>query len=237
MSAENRPVQISVVIADDQTLFASSLEIVLDGYGRGEFTVIGIAHNGRECVEIVNARPPDVILMDVRMPEMDGVEAARIIHERHPRIKILMLTTFDDDAYVTQALGAGATGYILKNIQPNELVSCIQAVQRGTMLVSPSVGYRFFSQPLPELRTEPEEAEYLRKLNYLQARFPDLRKREAEVLYLVLQGMDNHMISQTLFIAEQTVKNYTSMIYTKIGVEDRLQAIRLLRGASGMARE
>lgn len=218
---------IRIVIADDQTLFASSLKIVLDGFGQGMFSVVGVARDGKECLAVCGETLPDMVLMDVRMPEMDGVEAARILHERHPGIRIMMLTTFDDDAYVTQALGSGATGYVLKNIQPDELASCIRAVHKGTMLVTPSVGYRFFSHPLPVPEGKAGETEHARKLNTLLARFPELKKREAEVLLLVLQGMDNHRISQTLFIAEQTVKNYTSILYAKIGVEDRLQAIRL----------
>jgi len=221
---------IRIVIADDQTLFASSLKIVLDGFGEGTFRVVGVAQDGKECLEICETARPDMVLMDVRMPVMDGVEAARILHERHPGIRIMMLTTFDDDAYVTQALGSGATGYVLKNVQPEELAGCIRSVFQGNLLVSRSVGYRFFSHPLPELRQKAAETDYARKRNTLQARFPNLKKREAEVLLLVLQGMDNHQISQTLFIAEQTVKNYTSLIYSKIGVEDRLQAIRSFAG-------
>ena len=232
MKANEGPAPIKIVIADDQTLFASSLKVVLDGFGKGQFAVIGVVQDGSECVAFCDHTPPDMILMDVRMPVMDGLEATKIIHKRHPGIRIMMLTTFDDDAYVMQALGVGATGYVLKNIQPVELAACIQAVCRGTMLVSPSVGYRFFTQRLPELQEKMKETEYAKRLNYLQARFPNLTKREAEVLSLILQGMDNHRISQTLYIAEQTVKNYTSMIYAKIGVEDRLQVIRLFSGLS-----
>ncbi len=228
MSAANSKGPLKIIIADDQTLFASSLKIVLDGYGDDTFSVIATVRNGRECIEELKAGIPDVILMDVRMPEMDGVEATRIIHKRHPGIKIMMLTTFDDDSYVSQALRNGATGYVLKNVEPDELVACIRAVSRGTMLVSPSVGYRLLTQPAPSPREEAEEQDYARKLNYLQTRFPDLTRREAEVLFLIVQGMDNQQIARTLFIAEQTTKNYISMICSKIGVEDRLHAIQLL---------
>jgi DNA-binding NarL/FixJ family response regulator len=219
---------IKILIVDDQVLFAASLKVVLTGFGNQVFEVIGIAKNGKECLEFLKTQVPDLILMDVRMPEMDGVEATSRVHQLYPQVHIMMLTTFDDDSYVAQALAAGATGYVLKNIEPDELSACVLAVAKGTMLVSPSVGYRFFHQPPPEDSLD-ENPERRKMIHYLQSRFPDLKKREAEVLYLVIQGMDNHEIADTLRIASQTVKNYTSMIYQKIGVEDRLHAIQMLR--------
>lgn len=222
----NQPIRILIV--DDQVLFAASLKVVLTGFGDSVFQVIGIAKNGRECLAFLETQVPDLILMDVRMPEMDGVEATARVHKLYPQVHIMMLTTFDDDTYVAQALAAGATGYVLKNVEPDELSACVLAVAKGTLLVSPSVGYRFFHQDLPPA-VSGEDPERRKMVLYLQSRFPDLKKREAEVLCLVLQGMDNHEIASTLRIASQTVKNYTSMIYTKIGVEDRLHAIQLLR--------
>lgn len=219
---------IRILIVDDQVLFAASLKVVLAGFGQRVFDVVGTAKNGRECLDFLETQQPDLILMDVRMPEMDGVEAAARVHRLYPDIHIMMLTTFDDDAYVAQALSAGATGYVLKNVEPDELAACVLAVAKGTLLVSSSVGYRFFHQELPP-PVSGEDPERRKRILYLQSRFPDLKKREAEVLHLVLQGMDNHEIANVLGIASQTVKNYTSMIYTKIGVEDRLHAIRLLR--------
>jgi DNA-binding NarL/FixJ family response regulator len=220
--------RIKILIVDDQALFASSLKIVLDNYVSRGLSVVGIAHDGRECIELLQSVTADIILMDVRMPVLDGVETTKIVHEKYPKIRIMMLTTFDDDTYVQQALSNGATGYVLKNIEPEELLVCIEAVCKGTLLVSASVGYRFYGSPLSDLDSDPERARLLRKIAYLQSRFPDLKRREAEVLCLILQGMDNTQISQKMFIAGQTVKNYTSMIYAKIGVDDRLHAIRLL---------
>jgi len=219
---------IKIMIVDDQKLFASSLKIVLDNYATRGLSVVAIAHDGRECLDLLKSTSPHIILMDVRMPVLDGVETTKIVHQKYPRIKIMMLTTFDDDTYVHHALTNGATGYVLKNIEPEELLSCIEAVCRGTLLVSASVGYRFFSSHLTELDDNLERARRSKKIDYLRSRFQDLKRREAEVLCLILQGMDNHEISQRMFIAEQTVKNYTSMIYSKIGVDDRLHAIRLL---------
>ncbi len=219
---------IRILIVDDQKLFASSLKIVLDNYASRGLSVVAIAHDGRECLDVLESVSPHIILMDVRMPVLDGVETTKIVHQKYPRIKVMMLTTFDDDTYVHHALANGATGYVLKNIEPDELVSCIEAVCNGTLLVSASVGYRFFTSHLNELDGNPEHPQQSRKVEYLRSRFPDLKRREAEVLCLILQGMDNHEISQRMFIAEQTVKNYTSMIYAKIGADDRLHAIRLL---------
>lgn len=217
---------IKVMIVDDQVLFASSLKVVLDHSANRDISVVGIAHDGKECIEQLKSVKPDIILMDVRMPELDGVLTTKMVHERYPLVKIMMLTTFDDDSYIRDALANGAVGYVLKNIQPEELVVCIEAVSKGSLRVSYSVGYQVFSGPLEEMTKRLEEGKHDRRIEQLKLRFPDLRRREAEVLCLVLEGMDNHEISQTLFIAEQTVKNYTSAIYAKIGVEDRLHAMR-----------
>ena len=134
--------KIKVLIVDDQELFARGLQIILKGHGSDEISVVGIAANGREALERVAALEPDVVLMDVRMPVMDGVEATRLIHERHPGIKILILTTFDDDQYVSDALGSGAQGYVLKNVKPDDLVTSIKAVHSGNLYVSSDVGTR-----------------------------------------------------------------------------------------------
>jgi DNA-binding NarL/FixJ family response regulator len=216
------------MIVDDQKLFASSLKIVLDNYARRGLSVVAIAHDGHECLDLLRSITPNIILMDVRMPLLDGVETTKIVHQKYPKIKIMMLTTFDDDTYVHHALANGATGYVLKNIEPDELLSCIEAVCKGTLLVSASVGYRFFTSQQSELEDNLERTGLSGKIAFLRSRFPDLKRREAEVLCLILQGKDNHEISQRLFIAEQTVKNYTSVIYAKIGVGDRLHALRVL---------
>ena len=216
-----------MIIADDQVLFASSLKLVLESDPTGDFEVIGVARDGKECVELLRTAVPDVILMDLRMPNMDGIEATRAVHAAHPEVRIMMLTTFDEDADVRHALGSGATGYVLKNIEADELFACIRAVVKGTLLVSPSVGYRIFAQVDAEHREAPA-GDFHKKLNYLQTRFPDLKRREAEVLYLILQGKNNTQIAEAMFIAEQTVRNYVSSIYGKIGVQDRFQAMQLM---------
>jgi len=214
--------KIRVLVVDDQELFARGLEIVLKGHGGGELAVVGIAADGREAVQKVEALAPDVVLMDVRMPGMDGVEATRVIHERHPDIKILILTTFDDDHYGADALGNGALGYVLKNEKPDDLVASIKAVHHGSFTVSSTVGSRLVRHAQAGMqRSQVRPIEYRGEINFLLSQFESLRNREAEILHLILQDYDNQEIAQRLFIAEQTVKNYVTAIYGKIGVSDR----------------
>ena len=223
---------IRVIIVDDQELFAASMEIVLRGYGKDEIRVEGIAHDGAAAVALVDRIHPDLVLMDVRMPVMDGVEATKAIRAKHPDVKIMILTTFDDDDLVSQALRNGATGYVLKNIQPEELVTSIKAVHSGNLLVSPSVGFRLVHQIGTGAEGDALTEEAKSKTRHLMSLFPDLRKREAEVLHLIEEEFDNKEIADTLFIAEQTVKNYISAIYQKLGVQDRMHAIRLIKSRS-----
>jgi len=214
--------RIRVLVVDDQELFARGLEIVLKGHGRDELDVVGIAADGREAIQKVETLHPDVVLMDVRMPVMDGVEATRVIHERYPAIKILILTTFDDDQYAADALGSGALGYVLKNEKPDDLVTSIKAVHAGHLSVSSTVGSRLVrhaQEGMERARTRP--IEYRGEINFLLSQFESLRNREAEILHLILQDYDNQEIARRLFIAEQTVKNYVTAIYGKIGVSDR----------------
>jgi DNA-binding NarL/FixJ family response regulator len=218
---------IRVLIADDQTLFAGSLKVVLGSHGRGALTVVGVAQNGQEAIEMVAEYHPDVVLMDVRMPVMDGVAATREISRKHPDVKIMILTTFDDDDYALEALNSGATGYVLKDIQPNDLVTAVQAIYSGSVLLSSTVGVRLMRHAKGELSTDELVAHD--ELRALMSEFPQLTRREVEVLRLAAQNLDNHEISETLFIAEQTVKNHISRLFGKLGVSDRLHLIQLAR--------
>jgi len=128
--------EIQVLLVDDQVLFVQSLRTVLNTVA-ADIHVCGIALNGKEAVDFVSRQRPDVILMDVRMPVMDGVEATRIIHKEHPDISIMMLTTFDDDSYVVEALNEGAVGYILKDVPPEELIIAVRAIYSGKIIISP----------------------------------------------------------------------------------------------------
>jgi DNA-binding NarL/FixJ family response regulator len=216
---------IRVLIADDQRLFAGSLKVVLESHGRGELSVVGIAYDGREAVEMADGKKPDVILMDVRMPVVDGVEATRKIRHKHPDVKIMILTTFDDDEYAMQALGNGATGYVLKSIQPDELVTAVKAVHGGSFLISSSVGVRLIRTT--NSGSQDPHNNMADEIQTFAREFPELTRREAELLSLVARNLDNHEIAERLFIAGQTVKNYLSRVYQKLGVADRLHAIRI----------
>ena len=219
---------IRVMIVDDQELFATSLQMVINGGSTGRLQVSGIAHDGAECLKLLETMATDVILMDVRMPGMDGVEATSRVHELYPHIHIMMLTTFDDDDYVKHAMQAGANGYVMKNIDADELIAYIFAISKGTHLMSPSIGNKYFGQSSKTPGAAGDKQQPAEKIDYLQTRFPDLKRREAEVLFHILQGLSNNQIAELLFISKNTVNNYTSTIYAKIGVDDRLHAIQLL---------
>ena len=225
--------EIRVLIADDQVLFAKSLRVVLHAHGRSLIKVVGVAYDGREAVEAVERENPDVVLMDVRMPGMDGVAAAREIAARHPSTKVVMLTTFSDDEYVYQALANGAVGYLLKTIDPEELVAAIKAVHAGTFLVSPSVGRRLVDRVRGSPAAGRPDADGAAETNFILSQFPILGRREAEVLGMIARNRSNQEIAASLFIAEQTVRNYVSRIYDKLGVSDRAHAIRLVEGSGG----
>jgi len=227
--------KIRVLIVDDQKLFVSSLTIVLRGHGKENIEVVGSAYDGAEAQELVARTNPDVVLMDVRMPRMDGVKATRLIRERFPAVKIVILTTFDDDDYVFQALQNGAVGYILKNIESEELITAIKAVHNGQFLVSDAVGRKLINHvDLREVQRA-VSPEWESEVRALLAAFPVLTTREAEVLHLIARNWDNAEISERLFIAGQTVKNYTSRIYAKLGVSDRLHVIQKVAKVMGGA--
>ena len=224
--------RIKVLIADDQRLFAHGIEIILRTYAKDGITVAGIAENGSQAVRMAERLRPDVILMDVRMPVMDGTEATRTIHRQHPDIKILVLTTFDDDDYVFSALDAGAIGYVLKNVKPDQLVTAIRAVHAGDYFVSPAVGYKLVQRAQEGVQMgRREAAQFQGELNFIQSKFERLTRREAEILHLLLRDFDNREIAERLFIAEQTVRNHVSVIYTKLGVSDRTHAKRAAKAA------
>ena len=204
----------NVLIVDDQLLFAESLKTVLETRGEN-LNIVNIASNGKEAIRMAELHQPHVILMDIRMPEMNGVEAVKIIKDRYPEIIILMLTTFDDDHYIHNALNNGATGYLLKNTPPEKLIASIYAVKSGMVLISPAIAKHLtHDSVIPEQSGE--------KPDWLT----ELSNREKQVLKLIVNGLNNKEISDELFIAEQTVKNHVSLIYSKVGTHDRMQTIR-----------
>jgi len=219
---------IRVLLADDQVLFAETLKTVIEMRAE-DIEIVGLAYNGREAVEAAGRLNPDIILMDVRMPVMDGVQAAIRIHRKHPEIRIMMLTTFDDDAYVHDALAGGAVGYLLKNMPSADLMNSIRAVNNGTMQISPAVAAQLVR---PRENQMPEEAERLAEEEPEQTyNIEVLSRREREILYLMSRGYDNPHIASKLFIADQTVKNHISRIYHKLNIHDRMSAMKAARNS------
>ncbi len=223
---------IRVLIVDDQELFAAGIEIILKGPGSDGIEVVGIAGNGKEAVQQVARLKPDVVLMDVRMPEMDGVQATQLIADRHPSVKVLMLTTFDDDRFVLDALHHGALGYVLKDISAEDLITSINAVNNGNFFVSPTIGHKLVDRAEESHReNEGASMHFQGEINFLLSCFDTLTNREAEILHLVMLDRDNVEIAEELKIAEQTVKNKITTIYDKLGVPDRIHARRHVRTA------
>ena len=211
---------ITVLIVDDQNLFAESLKTSIHNY-TDDINVVGIAAHGREAIELWQSLRPSVILMDVRMPVMDGVEAAKILKERDPSVRIIMLSTHDEDGYVREALAHGADGYLLKDISPTELIASIRALDSGISQISPKIVDKLIRNLHED--EEPVFARLSEKLDWLEK----LTKREKEIFTLIATGCDNDQIACELSLSEGTVRNHVSMIYAKLGVENRLQIIRL----------
>jgi DNA-binding NarL/FixJ family response regulator len=214
---------IKVLLVDDQILFIESLKTVIETLTE-DIRIINIAHNGLEAIKMVKKEIPDIILLDVRMPGMDGVEAVKILHRKYPEIKIMMLTTFDDDYYVHEALEHGAAGYMLKDVPPADLINSIRAMNNGTIQMSPRIMVKLMDHSGSEsTHFDPHRA---------SREIEKLSRREQEVLLLVSQNMDNSEIAEKFFIAEQTVKNHISSIYSKLGIHDRLTAIKIAKSAN-----
>ncbi len=208
---------IDVLIADDQAMVRAGFGALLDAHEG--IRVTGQAANGAEAVKLSARLDPDVILMDVRMPELDGIEATkRILGPSYPAAKvprIIMLTTFDIDDYVYDALQAGASGFLLKDALPEDLVHAVRVVAAGDALLAPSVTRRMIAQ----------FAAQKPRVGQAAARLAELTDREREVLVLIGHGHSNSEIAATLFIAEQTVKTHVGKVLAKIGARDRVQAV------------
>lgn len=211
--------EIKLLIADDQILFADNLKLMLETLTE-DIKVADIAHNGSEAVEMSKHYEPDIILMDVRMPIKDGVEATKEIKKLLPDTKIIMLTMFVDDQYVEDALHNGAEGYLLKNIKPNQLISAIRAVNEGSVLLSPLLISYINKQENEQVSPEVEE---------IRKSISAMGNREKEILNLIAKGYNNKKISETLFISDATVRNYVSLIYSKIGSNNRLEVMSLAK--------
>jgi DNA-binding NarL/FixJ family response regulator len=213
--------KIRVILVDDHKIFSESLKILLEAEAE-DIEIVGIAYDGREAVECAEKEKPDIILMDVRMPNMNGVEATRKIVKIIPEIKIVVLTTFDDDEYVYDALRYGAVGYLLKEIPTIELITALRAVKEGVVMISPAILKKLIRQS-----TLKNIDRSIYEENIDMELVKTLTNREKEILKLMITGFGNNKIADHLFLSEQTVKNYVSVIYSKLGIKDRLQLIRM----------
>jgi DNA-binding NarL/FixJ family response regulator len=217
--------KIHLLLVDDQVLFVESLKRVVENIAK-DMVVDDVAHNGEEAIAKVARYRPDIILMDVRMPQMDGVQATRAILQKFPDTRVIILTTYDDDEYIREALQAGAVGYLLKDLPPRELVPALRAIGKGAFLISPSIADRLLRQTrIPQSKQEGDT----QGGGSIVSRFDPLSKREKEVLCCIANGLTNREIADRLFIAEQTVKNHVSSIYSKVGENDRFRLIDLIR--------
>jgi DNA-binding NarL/FixJ family response regulator len=210
--------KIGLLLADDQQLFVESLRYVIRGTAP-DMEVLGVAPNGERAVALAEELLPDVILMDVRMPEMDGVDAARLIGSRVPGAKIIMLSTFLDEEYLRASLERGAKGYLLKSVSPDELLEAVRAVQRGSTLFSGKVATLLVGKGAHrgEAGTEGDPEGLLELLS----------RRELEVAAMMARSYGNREIAARLGLSEQTVRNYISSIYFKLEVKDRLEFLKL----------
>jgi DNA-binding NarL/FixJ family response regulator len=216
--------KIRILLVDDQALITESLSTFLSNYAE-DMEVIGTAINGREAAAVTEREHPDIILMDVMMPEMNGVEAVGVIKKKYPAIKIIMLSTYDDDEYVRAALLAGASGYLLKDISPTELITTIRVLKNNVIQISPEI-----ARKMVEYKYNGKNAAEGNNFPDVSKSFPWLKtltKREREIFTLLTMGYDNEGISDELNIALQTVKNQVSAIYFKLGVKNRFEIIRL----------
>jgi len=201
---------MKVLICDDQAIVCEGLSRIINS--DPELEVVGIAYNGEEPLALIPDTHPDLVVMDLKMPIMNGVVATRKIRETHPDIHVLVLTTYDDDEWIFDAIRGGAAGYLLKDTPPKELITAIKGTIEGKSYIDPSIGGKVLNQVATKKKPESPPTTF------------NLSDREFEVLNLVAQGLTNADIAQKLFLTEGTVRNYTSEIFKKLGVSDRTQA-------------
>lgn len=200
---------ISILIVDDQRIVCDGLRVVLNAHAG--LSVIGVAHDGAEALAAVQRHPPDVILMDLKMPGMNGIHATRAIKSAHPTVLVIVLTTYDEDEWVVDAIRAGADGYLLKDIGTDELIGAIEGAVAGRRPVDPAITEKLFA--------------------YVQHGLPpgsavagQFSERERQILQLLASGLTNSAIAARLNLAEGTIRNHVTVIFEKLGVSDRAQA-------------
>lgn len=211
---ETQRKRTKILIVDDQAIFAEGLKYVIESR-TDDFEVLDIAANGREAIDKLAAVVPDIILMDVRMPVMDGVKATEVIHRSYPAIKILILTTFEDDEYVQRSMSVGAAGYLIKNRPPEELIDSIRALERGIIQVDPAISDKLFRSA----RLHAQDEQIMQGLRALT-------ERERQVLRLLVEARKITQIARELGIADQTVRNHIGNIYSKLGIHNQIEIVR-----------
>lgn len=211
--------KIKIIIVDDQTLMRDGLKTILELEDNIE--VVAVAKNGYEAIEASKEFSPDLILMDIRMPGMDGVESTKIIKSLYPNIIILILTTFNEEEYIIDALSYGASGYILKDIEGDDLIKAINDAHRGSFILPSQVAIKLAKKITNTNVVTKDQKETLK----------DFSDREIEIAKMISLGFTNKQISTSLFISEGTVKNYVSNIYLKLGTSDRMAAALTIKKA------
>jgi DNA-binding NarL/FixJ family response regulator len=206
---------INILLVDDQNLIRQGLKALLEL--ESDLQIVGEAENGQIAINLVQELQPDVVLMDIRMPVMDGVTATKEICQRFPQVNILILTTFDDDTYVAAAIGYGAKGYLLKDTPSEEIAAAIRAVDRGYTHLAPGMMAKVMAGRVNEAKV------------VLPLELQELTPRELEVLKLIAAGANNREIAQQLYISEGTVKNHVTNLLSRLNLRDRTQAAILAK--------
>lgn len=205
---------IRVLLCDDQALVTDGIQLILET--DPTLKVVGVARDGAQAVEMVPQVKPDIVLMDLKMPVMNGVHATRIIRRDYPHVPVLVLTTFDDEEWVIDAVRSGAAGYLLKDTSRDRLIMAVKDTVEGKSHVDPAVAGKLLNR-VASTPARPTAAPLADPLN----------EREQEILRLMTHGLNNAEIAKRMYLSEGTVRNYASVIFSKLGVEDRLQAVVL----------
>ncbi|NBI30706.1 response regulator transcription factor [Chengkuizengella marina] len=206
---------IHLLIVDDDPFIRESLQIIFENYAENEIKVLGTCSNGKEALSFIKQNPKvNIVLMDVRMPICDGVEGTKIIKQNFSNVAILILTTFDDDEYIIQALKNGANGYMMKNIPPKQIIEGIKSVMQGNLLIHPNIAKKLTSF----LQHKPNPVPKDKILESYQ-----LSKTEQKIIEQISEGLSNKEIAEVLFLSEGTIKNYITTILHKLSLRDRTQ--------------
>ncbi|GKU77642.1 response regulator transcription factor [Paenibacillus sp. L3-i20] len=205
---------IRILLADDHKMVRKGLQMFLSS--QRDIELVGEASSGIEALQLVSQLAPDIVLMDIRMPDMSGIEATKELSRSHPNVKVIILTSFSDQDHALPAIRAGAKGYLLKDIEPDELASVIRRVHEGKVELHPDIASQLMNQYISLYQEE--------NASEKQQPYEQLTKREHDVLRLIASGMSNRSIAEELVITEKTVKTHVSHILSKIGVSDRTQA-------------